>query len=80
MENATEIGTRSWGTRLFWFVILTALVYLGAFGLVILDECWLETRFIAKHTPAWTADVFRTVYAPLLSDFWNVSYTNSVSK
>ena len=73
-------GPRGWGGRLFLYFTFALIAYFGFFGAVILDECWLETRIIAKCTPAWTEDVFRILYAPLLSDFMSPVSTNSVSK
>ena len=65
-----------------WTLSLLAwalVIYILFFMLVILDECWLETRFIEKHAPPWMEEAFRTIYAPLLSYRWTTSHSITIA-
>ena len=66
MTAAEAHNRATWMTRLLWVLAWAFAIYILFFELIILDECWLETRFIAKHAPPWAEDVLATIYAPLL--------------
>jgi len=79
MKESSDDHRQSWMTRLLWILAWAFAIYILFFVLIVLDECWLETRFIAKHAPPWVEDAFRAIYAPLLSDRWMTSHTTTVA-
>ena len=66
--------------RLVWALAFALVLYLVPYIIVMADEVWFETKIIAKHTPAWTSNVFQTVYAPLFSDAFKTTTTYEISK
>ena len=75
MEESSDDNRQSWMIRLFWILAGAFAIYILCFEVIVLDECWLETRFIEKHAPPWSMDALRTIYAPLLSVRWMTSHT-----
>ena len=67
-----------WSRIPLWLCVAIAAYLIPFFG-VVLDELWLETKWISRHTPKGTEKVFRIVYAPLLSDAFRVSSTVDLS-
>jgi len=75
MNESSSDNQRSLVARLAVILVWAFAIYIILFVVIILDECWLETRFIAKHAPPWVEDSLRTIYAPLLSERWMTSHT-----
>jgi len=78
MESSDD-NQRSWMSWLLSILAWAFAIYIVFFEVVILDECWLETYFISKHTSPRVQDAFRTIYAPLLSNPWMTSHTTTVT-
>jgi len=70
MKELGDDNRQDWMTWLLCVLAGAFAIYVLIFVLIVLDECWLETRFIEKHAPPWVVDAFRTIYAPLLSVRW----------
>ena len=75
MEESSDDNRKSWMTRLLWILTWAFAIYILFFVLIFLDECCLETFFIAKHAPPWAEEALRTIYAPLLSVLSITSHT-----
>jgi hypothetical protein len=77
MNESSDDHWHSWMIRLVRILAWAFAIYILFFVLIILDECWLETRFIAKRAPPGVQAAFRTIYTPLLSDRWMSSHTTT---
>ena len=79
MNELSDNQYQSWVSRLLGILFWAFAIYIIVFELIILDECWLETRFIENHTSPRVEDTLRAIYAPLLSGRWMTTHTTTVA-
>jgi hypothetical protein len=56
MKESGDDNRQGWMTWLLCILAWVFAIYILFFVLIVLDECWLETRFFAKHAPPWAQD------------------------
>jgi hypothetical protein len=66
MKESDCQTARSATSRVLSVLALSFGIYLTGFGLIVVDEIYLETRVIAKHAPSWVEEGLKIIYWPIL--------------